>query len=105
MSNKNNLSLFIAGAGWGTGYYVGVYKALKEKIGSELFSESTKFGGYSAGSLLCLSIILKIDPDFMITCLEEINSLSFSKKITAAKSFELLLLKVFLIFLFLMLTG
>lgn len=95
MSNKNNLSLFISGAGWGTGYYIGVYKALKEKIGSELFSETTKFGGYSSGSLLCLSIILKIDPDFMITCLEEINSLAFNKKITTAQGFELLLIKVF----------
>lgn len=95
MSNKNNLSLFISGSAWGAVYYIGVYKALKEKIGSALFSETTKFGGYSSGSLLCLSIILKIDPDLMITWLEEVNFLSLNKKITTAQSFELLLLKVF----------
>ena len=42
--------IFFAGAAWGCGFYIGVYKALEEMYGLELLKK-VKFAGNSAGGL------------------------------------------------------
>lgn len=91
MDIKKKHSFFFAGAGWGAGYYIGVYKALLEKYREQLYDKNTKYGGYSAGALVCLSILLKIDPKFMINKFRKLNNLGVNKNVSASETFERLL--------------
>ncbi len=50
-------SFFFGGGCWAGCYHIGVYKALHEKWGDELYTK--KFGGNSAGALTALGIVLR----------------------------------------------
>lgn len=50
-------SFFFGGGCWAGCYHIGVYKALYEKWGDELYTK--KFGGNSAGALIALGIVLR----------------------------------------------
>ena len=47
---------FFGSAGWGGGYYIGVYKAMQELWKDQILNK--KFYGISAGSAICLYILL-----------------------------------------------
>ena len=49
-------AFFFGGAGWGGGYYIGIYKAMQELWGNKILEK--KCYGISAGSLICMYILL-----------------------------------------------
>jgi hypothetical protein len=54
-------TVFLAGSAWGSVYYIGVYKGLLKKYGSEQVKK-IRFGGNSAGALLALFMAVECSP-------------------------------------------
>lgn len=61
-------AFFFGSAGWGGGYYIGIYNAIENKWSKDILGK--KFYGVSVGSLICLYIMLgfnynEIDQEFI----------------------------------------
>ena len=54
-------SFFFGGGAWGSCYHIGIYKAILNEWGHEIYNK--KFAGNSAGALISLGICLKKTPE------------------------------------------
>ena len=58
-------SVFLAGSAWGCVYYIGVYKGLIQRYGTEQV-HALRFGGNSAGAMTALFMAAEIPPEDIV---------------------------------------
>ena len=72
-------SFFFSGGAWGAWYHIGIYKAILNEWGNELYNK--KFAGNSGGALICLGICLKKTPkeiEEIYTCMAKTSLVTYT---------------------------